>query len=512
MNSLMDQIQLERFFNLISMRTGIQISMDGRIALRDYIMLNLRSFSFSGMETYCRILELDSSESRLEWKKLISKITIGESYFFRDKGQFALLESTILPELIELRKKERTLRIWSAGCSTGEEAYSLAILVDKLIQTKQAWKILILGTDINEESIKKAENGLYGQWSFRRMEPETKNMYFKEKKDQWEIALKIRNMVVFRTVNLIEEQLPNTGKDLQNMDLILCRNMFIYFSKTAVCNVLKKLSGTLSEDGYLMTGHGELHSQDLDSLTPVIFPESVIYHKGKKNSGRPVHIYQEATIPYEKSEVLTHKKHLSDFSTEKVIPRESGSAIQSDVNFTDTNLMLADIKSLFGLGDFDRVIEKTKSLLNIDPGNFEALYFMARAYAGKGFYDDAMIQLGQLLKKDSCHTGVYLLLAQISEIQGAYENAKDFLKKVIYLDPGSVVAHLELGDIYQKEKDKVRASKMRASALKLIQTMPPEAVIEIYDGISTGELELYVKRMLEDEWPDSMDINNQAHV
>lgn len=496
MNSLMDQIQLERCLNLISMRTGMIISMDGRIALREYIISKLKSYSFSNLETYCRILEMNSAESMLEWKKIISKITIGESYFFRDKGQFALLENVILPELIELRNKERTLRIWSAGCSTGEEAYSLAILVDKLIQTEQTWKILILGTDINEESIKIAEMGLYGQWSFRRVEPEIKNKYFLERKDQWEIDLKIRNMVVFRTMNLIEEQFPDTGKDLQNMDLILCRNLFIYFSKTSVCNVLKKLSGTLSDGGYLMTGHGELHNQELESLTPLIFPDSVIYHKVKKHSESPVQIFQAAITPSEKLDAIVHKKHLSDFSSEKVISREFGSAVQDCINLTDTNLMLADIKSFFLLGDFVRVIEKAKSLLNMDPGNSEASYFMARAYAGKGLYDDAQRQLGQLLNKDSCHSGAYLLLAQILEIQGDNEGAKDFLKKVIYLDPGSVIAHLELGDIYQKEKDKARASKMRASALKLIQSMPPEAVIEIYDGISAGELELYVKKML----------------
>lgn len=508
MNPLIEQIQLEKCCNLIAMRTGIRIRVDERGSLRDYILAKLRTATFSNMESYFRILESDSPESRLEWKELINGIAIGESYFFRDKGQFALLENRILPELIDLRKKERTLRIWSAGCSAGEEAYSLAILVEKLIPDQHAWKILILGTDIKEESINKAENGLYGQWSFRRVESDIKSRYFRKRKDQWEIDRKIRNMVVFRTMNLIGEQFPDTGTDLHNMDLILCRNLFIYFSRMAVCKVLKKLTNTLREDGYLMTGHGELHNQELDSLKPMIFPESVIYHKGNKHPGIPIPAFLTTVMTSENHDSIIPDKPQPHFSAETVISKDSGSATQpvnQPANQNDVSNMLADMKSFFESGDYTRVIEKAESVLSIDPRNTDAAYFMARAYAGRGLYDDSLRQLNQLLRRDSDQVGVYLLLAQISEIQGDHEGAKDSLKKVIYLDPGSVAAHLELGAIYQKEKDTARATKMRTSALQLIKALPPETIFEIYDGISASELEKYVMKMLEDEKNEGAD-------
>lgn len=494
MNSLIKQIQLEKYCKLISLRTGIKIRADECRTLSNYIIEKLRFFPFSNIESYFKILESDSLESQLEWKGLINSITIGESYFFRDKGQFSLLENRILPELIELRKNQRTLRIWSAGCSTGEEAYSLAILLDKLITERHTWEILILGTDINEDSIKKAEEGLYGQWSFRRVESGIKNRFFRKRNERWEIDRRFRNMVTFRTMNLIQERFPDAGTDLNNMDLILCRNLFIYFSKTAVSNVLKKLSKTLMEGGYLMTAHGELHDQELFSLAPMIFPESVIYRKQKKCSGIQMPECLTATMTLGRLNDIAQEDHRRNSTPENVMHTVSESSRHGDVN-----KMLTDISSLFGSDDSTRVSEKASSMLNTDPGNIDAAYFMAREYASRGLYDDALRELNQMLMRDSGQAGPYLILAQISEIRGDPDAAKDFLKKMIYLDPGSIAAHLELGAIYQREKDTVRATKMRTTALQLIKALPPETIIENYDGISAGELEGYVVKMLEDQ-------------
>lgn len=494
MNSLIKQIQLEKCCNLISTKTGIKIRADELRGASGYIREKLRSVPFSNIDSYLRILESDSPESILEWKELINGITIGESYFFRDKGQFSLLENRILPELIELRKKHRSLRIWSAGCSTGEETYSLAILLDKLMTDRHAWDVLILGTDINEESIKKAEQGLYGQWSFRRVESDLKNRFFRKKKDRWEIDRKFRNMITFRTLNLVQDKFPNAGVDFNNMDLVLCRNLFIYFSKTAVCTVLKKLSTALADGGYLMTGHGELHEQDLYPLTPLIFPESVIYRRDRKHSGIHKPEFFTSAVTLDLINAIRKEDHPHHSAPDKNMPRVSGSSGEHDIK-----KLLKDIEPLFVSGDYKGVMDKAASVLNIDPGNTDAAYSMAKAYAERGLYDEAVRELNQLIKRDSGKAGPYLILAQISEIRGDHEAAKDFLKKVIYLDPGSIAAHLELGAIYQRDNDTVRARKMTGTALQLIKALPPAALIENYDGITAGELEGYIMKMLEEQ-------------
>ena len=157
----------------------------------------------------------------------IALLTNGETYFFRDHGQFDLLRLRLLPELIERRRDAKTLRLWSAGCSSGEEAYSLAMLLDMLLPKRDGWNILILGSDIDEAALAKARRGHYGQWSFRMAPPALKQRYFQRKGDEWMLDERIRSMVTFRTSNLIGETFPSA--ELRDMDLILCRNVFIYF-------------------------------------------------------------------------------------------------------------------------------------------------------------------------------------------------------------------------------------------------------------------------------------------
>src|SRR5690606_20434759 len=110
---------------------------------------------------------------------LARHLTVGETYFFRDQPGFAALENNLLPELLQRRQSDRRLRIWSAGCCTGEEAYSVAILLDRLLPDQQGWNILITATDINEDFLQAAQRGIYGEWSFRGTPDWVRQQYFK---------------------------------------------------------------------------------------------------------------------------------------------------------------------------------------------------------------------------------------------------------------------------------------------------------------------------------------------
>ena len=138
----------------------------------------MKALKLAAPEDYYLLLQSDSAESRSEWRQLIINLTNSESYFFRDKGQLALLQNRILPELIERNKVQRTLRIWSAGCSTGEEPYTLAMLVDQLLPRQIGWNVFILGTDINENSLAIARRAAYTSWSFRMVDPGLRTRYF----------------------------------------------------------------------------------------------------------------------------------------------------------------------------------------------------------------------------------------------------------------------------------------------------------------------------------------------
>ncbi|NKB18258.1 MAG: chemotaxis protein CheR [Pseudanabaena sp. CRU_2_10] len=198
--------------------------------------------------------ETDRERSRIqEWEALTLLLTTGETYFFRDRGQLNLIQEAILPEIIARKHQAQaisqtkpSLRIWSAGCSTGEEPYSLATIVKELIPNYLNWNLLILGTDINTESIAKAKMGSYSEWSFRMVSPTIKQQYFSYQDKSWQLDDRIRRMVKFQPGNLLTDDYPSLNSDIYNMDIIICRNVFIYFNAENVETILAKFYQALS--------------------------------------------------------------------------------------------------------------------------------------------------------------------------------------------------------------------------------------------------------------------------
>lgn len=280
MNHTLSQL----FIQLIATHTGLQIRPQDQTALLQKILTRMKAIKLAVPEKYYQLLANNSQESQNEWRELVMLLTINESYFMRDKGQFSLLEKVIFPELIEHKRKlqkalgiKPTLRIWSAGCSTGEEPYSLAIILKQLIPDWERWEILVLGTDINEKAIEKAQHGIYSNWSFRLVDPELQKRYFNRHALEWEIDKKLRQYVNFSCVNLASDNYPDIAQNIYNMDLIMCRNVFVYFEAKYISLVLKKFSKTLRPGGYLMTGHAEVHGQIMNEFKVKIFPESIVY-------------------------------------------------------------------------------------------------------------------------------------------------------------------------------------------------------------------------------------------
>jgi chemotaxis protein methyltransferase CheR len=218
---------LHSFIKLIATQTGLHIRQQDRETLRKFMALRMQLLKCSAPEQYYQHIETDTPESHREWQELLRLLTKGESYFFRDQGQFALLRNSILPQLIERRKDRCSLRMWSAGCATGEEPYSLAILVDALLPHRHDWHICILGTDLNSTAIEQAKQAVYSSWSFRMVPTDLQRRYFSKRKTLWELDERMRAMVTFRTRNLLKDAFPNFNSDMHGIDLILCRNVFI---------------------------------------------------------------------------------------------------------------------------------------------------------------------------------------------------------------------------------------------------------------------------------------------
>lgn len=270
---------LVSFRKIIEETSGLVLKHRDEKRLIESISNRMKLLDLQDVTAYYQmILPLRNKENK-ELIDLISLIVNNESFFFRDKGQFHLLEKHILPQLIHKHRHDMTLKIWCAGCSRGEEPYSIAILLSEMLKDHTHWKLNIVGTDIDPIAIEKANLGIYNEFAFRSTNENLKNKYFTQDNKSWKIHAQIKKMVNFFHSNLVKENYPNLLLGLYDIDLILCRNVFIYFNEKSINHVLKKFNHTLINGGYLMTGHGELSGKETMGFNNLLLEGSIIYQK-----------------------------------------------------------------------------------------------------------------------------------------------------------------------------------------------------------------------------------------
>ncbi|MBE9141382.1 chemotaxis protein CheR [Nodosilinea sp. LEGE 07088] len=312
------------FIKLIAEETGLEIKKHDQASLDEKFFSRMKAKKISFPDDYYQVLASKTIESRQEWQDLVLSLTNSESFFFRDKGHFNLLKSRIIPELTQRNQQTRTIRVCSAGCSTGEEPYSIAILLNELIPDPDQWNLLILGLDVNSLSIEKAKAGIYRSWSFRGVAPEIKERYFKVVNGEYHIDSEIKRMLKFQTSNLVKDSFPHPNSEMRELDLIICRNVFIYFEKTAISKVLENFYLALKPNGYLLTGHTELYAQNLNQFELKLFDEGSIYQclnstlptaskSAKQAPSIEIEDANESLNQVEASEATIAKAHVQNF-------------------------------------------------------------------------------------------------------------------------------------------------------------------------------------------------------
>jgi chemotaxis protein methyltransferase CheR len=199
---------------------------------------------------------------------LVSALNVSETHFLRDRNQIEALERRVLPELVARRRRRRRLRIWSAACSTGEEAYTLAILVSQQLPDLAEWDVRILATDVNGRALEQARRGSYGPWSFRGVPPQIKQAWFVPDGERFRVAPRIRAMVTFERLNLVDPVAAWSPADPWASDLVLCRNVLLYFDGATARAVAGRLGACLADDGRLLLSQVEAGLGGFDGLEP----------------------------------------------------------------------------------------------------------------------------------------------------------------------------------------------------------------------------------------------------
>lgn len=232
-------------------RSGLSLSEDKHYLLQGRLEPLARRFELQGLAALVHALRSAPLSPLAE--AVVDAMTTNESLFFRDKRPFELLTEVMLPTLIRQRPPSRTLRIWCAAASTGQEPYSIAMLLHENAPMLGGRRVEIIGTDISSEALERADAGIYNQFEVQRGLPINFLLkYFTKSGELWQVVPTIRNMVEFRRMNLLH---PYIG--LGTFDVVFCRNVLIYFEPQTKASVLDRIAGTMALDGYLVLGGAE---------------------------------------------------------------------------------------------------------------------------------------------------------------------------------------------------------------------------------------------------------------
>ena len=359
------------------------------------------------------------------WKRLIARLTIGETYFWRDHACFEALERHVLPDLIAARRSRRALRVWSAACSTGEEPYSLAILLDRLLLDRAAWNLTVLATDLNPAALATARRGLYRPWALREIPTVVRERYFRGRGARGiEVDPEIRRMVRFETANLAERFPPALIGGA--MDLIVCRNALMYLTPESARRAVAHLREALAEDGWLVVAPAEASAEAFRPLRPVNFTGAIFFRAGGAPD-KPAQTGPAATVQPRRTEGRERQPRSR--------PARSGSV--------------------------------PPARRPPDPESPAELKSRAQALADRGSLDEARRLCRQALAADRLDAGAYRLLAAIEQERGRVVAAMEALRRALYLDPDASEAHLALGRLLLARGERRSALRHLATAERL---------------------------------------------
>ncbi|MEB3160593.1 MAG: CheR family methyltransferase [Synechocystis sp.] len=489
----------DSFITLIAQRTGIEIRTQNYSTMGDNILSRVKTLNLASPVDYLNLLSQTSEAADQEWQNFVCLLTNRESYFFRDKGQMSLLKQRILPEIIRANLRTKTIRICSAGCSTGQEPYSIAILLTELLPDAAEWQLKIMGIDINRESLDQGKRAMYNPWSFRQVEDHIKEQYFKSLGGYYKLNPNIQRLVRFQQVNLVRDNFHDVNPDTQSLDLIICRNVFIYFTDQAISTVMDKFHQVLKPNGYLMAGHAELQNHHVKAFKGHMFTESLVYTKqghsinlvGTAPKARPQTAGQVAGLTPSKSPATPpepFKLTLKPLPKPTTVHQFAASAPKADSKLSPLVVDLSDVKTLVQQKSYTLALKKLETLHQQNPRHFQVCLLLAEVQANLGNHAQAREWCEKAIALDNFQLAPHYLLAKIAEEKNEIELAKQTLKRIIYLDDQAVPAYFYLANLYQSQGDLQRCHKLQTSAVKILQKIPPDNRFSELDNITAEDL------------------------
>ncbi len=395
--------------------------------------------------SYLQLLQ-DPREGAREMDCLVGELTIGETYFFRQREHFDLLRETIIPELLQRNKTTKTLRIWSAGCATGAEPFSVSLLLRTDFRAQLAdWDVSILATDINVDFLAQARTARFAEWALRDSSPDFRARHFVQDGKAWALRPEYSGNVSFQYYNLASDQ--DLAGSAERFDLIMCRNVLIYFSPERISTVVDRLRRALSPRGWLLVGYAEPSIEMFKDFETISTAQATVYRKRDQGFAEPpaapFHALWKPWIPAAEPPPA-HRPTAR--------PPEPGPFVPPQVQ---------------------------TSVPTVD---------QVRTLADSGRWETAITLSERLIASDSLNPVSHFTSALIYEHFGATRKARAALQRAIYLDRRFALAHYHLGTLLQSARESETADRCFRNALEILSAMPEDEPIPHGDSITAGEL------------------------
>lgn len=454
---------------------------------------------YTTWETYVGYLASPAGRPALE--RLVELLTVGETYFFRHRQYFDVLSADVLPALIARRQHTRQLRLWSAGCATGEEAYSLAVLVRQHLPDTSRWQVTILATDVNRAYLAHAEAGLYTDWSFRETDETFRATYFVREGRRYRVRPEVRRMVRFAHLNLAVESYPSAASGTVDLDLILCRNVLMYLAPEVARHVLARLRAALQPGGWLVLGPSDPQPGPRDGFTAHVATDVVLY---RRVEAQPATILAFPAIaqaptgagpPNATAAALSHPGWLPTTTAPalaQLTAGEPGAPGNADDGRRGTVAGARPSETLPA-----PAADRADGASAAEPEWRQALR-AARASADLGQLAAADEHCQRAIAAARAQPEPYYLLGTLCQTQGRDDAALAAFRRALYAERAFVPALVALAALHRRAGRLSRARQALQRAQRLLDDRAADEPVLVAEGLTVGRLRDALAHMLDD--------------
>lgn len=474
-----DEHDWHRFGQRICAEIGIKYDADRIGDLRRRVEPISRTLGFDTPSKVAKGMIGSTTWSQQQVAALASVLTIGETYFFRDGKLFDLLEERLLPDLIsQICIKKPQVNIWSAASCTGEEPYTVAMLLAKNEKFIAQHCVKIHATDLNPQFLEAARRGVYGTWSLRSLSADYLKKYFTPKDEtKQELSAEIRSRVTFSQLNLVDDKAVQAYAAGTSFDIIFCRNVLIYFTQEQTQAVINSLWRRLAENGLLILSPHDVWCASDTMFEKLIYPSVVIL---RKKSGavtpKPSAVYTPTAseLDIKPLRIETARKDLNE---QPPLPPDP----------------LAKAKALIQQGRYQQAITLLQPLTEQKLNQADVFQLLAVARANSGDFSEAIGCIGAAIQADPLDAYSYYLKAEFHQETQDLQAALTSLRQATFLDPQFILAHLGIASILSKTGKTEQANVSYNNVLRLLKSLSEQDFVPHSDGLTAGKLAEIIK-------------------